>query len=67
LDSEYSPKVRYRKPSLMSIQELALKDRHDYKAKEESLICDKAIQQIKNGSNLVLDWTTKTNFRSAKA
>jgi len=64
LDSEYNPKLRSFKPQLMSYQERPLKNRHEFIAKEENEICSRAIKQIRRGSCLVLDWNTRSNFRT---
>ena len=35
-----------------------------YLAREEYEICTKAIKKLKEGSSLIIDWNTKTNFHS---
>jgi hypothetical protein len=39
LESEYNPKYRISKHQLMSFQQIASKDRHEFKSKEENEIC----------------------------
>lgn len=31
--------------------------------KEEQEICDRAVQRLKEGASIVIDWTTRSNFR----
>lgn len=38
-------------------------ERFETQVKEEQEICDRAVQSLKEGAALVIDWTTKSNFR----
>jgi hypothetical protein len=51
----------------MSLQEIPEKDKHDFIAKEENDVCDRAIRQIKGGANFVIDWNTRSNFRVTRS
>lgn len=38
-------------------------ERFETQVKEEQEICDRAVQSLKEGAAIVIDWTTRSNFR----
>jgi hypothetical protein len=33
------------------------------RVEEERQICDRAVQRLREGASIVIDWTTRSNFR----
>ena len=50
----------------MSLSVLNDDHRHESKVREEMQVSEKALAKLKEGKRLVIDWNTKSNFRSTK-
>lgn len=66
LELDYNPIVLLKKDYYI-VSDKPARNRHWSMSKEESEICDRAVKSIRQGSEIRIDWNTKSNFRTTKS
>lgn len=64
LEEEYNPKVRIKTEDQSPYEIKKKYSLIGYQEREK--VSDKTVSSVKGGKKILIDWTTKTNFRTTK-